>query len=679
MVHPLDGELAVSDWSKRALFKVLTTEPASLAASRAAFLKRVLELRCKLEPDEQKLHSKMPPHINRVMQGKKLLLLKALLEELGYDDLEVMHELIHGVPLTGMQSVPPYAERKVKEAPSNKEVLESEAKWRSKAIISKSTPSVDRQVLADMGDKEVQSGFLSGPFHSPEEVTEALGRADWLANSRFVLYQGIRAKPRVIDDAKSSGLNDAYSSGEKLKLQTIDYVAVLCLLAGKLSARPVVHVELSTGETLTGQRVSSCPSWTGRTLDLRKAYKQMAVSEQDRHLMVLTHEGPDGRLFYISDALPFGARGSVFSFLRTSRALSFLMNIGLSVPSSVFFDDFPSISEGASAASAFDGPHTLLSALGWLYAADEEKCRPFASSFEVLGCRLNLSELSKGSLTMENREGRLETIRTMVDKLRSADDPRTLVPVVQGHLNFASSFIMGRALQPLSRSLGWKLAPDDFTALCDSILATLGKCKPRVISWHSPAPPILLFTDASYEGQFAGIGVVVLGTLGGRPEVFDGSIPESLIKHWQITGQTQVISQAELAVIVAMRGMLKARFAGRRLICFVDNEAARFSLIKGTSGKASMQRLTAAFHEVDLEVPCVTWVERVPSASNPSDDPSRGRTAQCIQALGGVYAGQIKFSEEVLLAITSSTEQTASLKRNLTPLDVLDLLPGLAA
>ena len=72
-----------------------------------------------------------------------------------------------------------------------------------------------------------------------------------------------------------------------------------------------------------------------------------------------------------------------------------------------------------------------------------------------------------------------------------------------------------------------------------------------------------------------------------------------LIRHWQATGQQQVISQAELAVVVAMRHMLKERLSGRRVIYFIDNEAAKFSLLKGTSGKESMQQLTAAFHAVD--------------------------------------------------------------------------------
>ena len=652
---------------------------AAMSKRRTDFLKKVLERRAQLESDEIALHKTMAPHVCRVMKGKKLLLLKSLLVEYGYDDLGVMDELISGAPMTGAQRVPPYAERRIRPAASTKEILEAEAVWRTQAILRKQTPEEDKEILRSLGDKEVGMGFLSGPYSSPDEVTAELGRSDWLVNPRFVLYQGSKAKPRVIDDAKSSGLNDTYSSGERLRLQDIDYVALMCLQAGRMSAKPWVSVALSTGETLAGKAAVVNPSWMGRTLDLRKAYKQMAVAASDRHLMVLTHEGPNGRVFYISDALPFGARGSVVSFLRTSRALSFLMNVAMMVPGAVFFDDFPSITEASSAGSAFDGPHTLLDALGWMYAEDADKCRPFGSCFDVLGCRLDLSSLTTGNLILANREGRLEGIQSMVEKLRAGDNCRSMIPVVQGLLNFASGFIMGRALQPLARSLSWQQDPGQFAELCDSTLVTLGRCKPRSLSWHSPHHPILLFTDAAFEEGAAGIGAVLVDTLGGRPEVYDGQVPEDLIRHWQSTGQQQVISQAELAVVVAMRRMLKERLLGRRVIYFVDNEAARFSLLKGTSGKESMQQLTASFHSVDLSFPSIAWVERIPSESNPADAPSRGRSRECVKAVAGIYSGKIGMPEEVLRAIKSSVGPPTSNARLSMPFDSFVLLPSLAA
>ena len=246
LAHPLDGDLAVSDWTKQAIFDLLTMHPSFIARKRADFLKYVLEMRLKLETEEAALHKAMAPHVQRVMKGKKLLLLKHLLTEFGYDDLGVMNELMHGAAMTGVQEVPP--ERKILAAPSNRQTLESEANWRTRTIVQRSTPEEDREALAAMGNKEVEAGFLSGPFHSAKAVTEELGRSDWLANPRFILYQGAKGKPRVIDDAKSSGLNDAYTSGEQLRLQDIDYVALMCLQGPDVcKTRCVGHFELRPG------------------------------------------------------------------------------------------------------------------------------------------------------------------------------------------------------------------------------------------------------------------------------------------------------------------------------------------------------------------------------------------------------------------------------------------------
>ena len=121
LVHPLDGDLAISDWTKQALFDLLTTPPSSIASKRADFLKHVLEVRSRLEPDEAALHGSMAPHIRRVMKGKRLLLLQHLLAECGYDDMGVMDDLVGGAALTGVQKVPPYADRKISAAASTRD------------------------------------------------------------------------------------------------------------------------------------------------------------------------------------------------------------------------------------------------------------------------------------------------------------------------------------------------------------------------------------------------------------------------------------------------------------------------------------------------------------------------------------------------------------------------------
>lgn len=77
---------------------------------------------------------------------------------------------------------------------------------------------------------EVKLGFLEGPY-SEDEMSVLLGTDQWSFNPRFVLFQGASKKVRIIDDAKKSCPNNAFSSTVKLQLQDVDYVAAMGQLA----------------------------------------------------------------------------------------------------------------------------------------------------------------------------------------------------------------------------------------------------------------------------------------------------------------------------------------------------------------------------------------------------------------------------------------------------------------
>ena len=106
VAHPMDQQLAVKDWAKSAIFRMLTTKPDELTRERTELLKKVLRRRCKLEKDEAKLHAGLPDHVQVVMRTMKILLFKSLLEEYGYDDMGVVDLLVHGVPLSGVNLSP---------------------------------------------------------------------------------------------------------------------------------------------------------------------------------------------------------------------------------------------------------------------------------------------------------------------------------------------------------------------------------------------------------------------------------------------------------------------------------------------------------------------------------------------------------------------------------------------
>ena len=61
----------------------------------------------------------------------------------------------------------------------------------------------------------------------------------------------------------------------------------------------------------------------------------------------------------------------------------------------------------------------------------------------------------------------------------------------------------------------------------------------------------------------------------------------------------------------------------RRVIWFVDNDAARHALIKGASPSGPSAALAGAFWSNEERLGSFSWVERVPTQCNPADGPSR--------------------------------------------------------
>ena len=109
-------------------------------------------------------------------------------------------------------------------------------------------------------------------------------------------------------------------------------------------------------------------------------------------------------------------------------------------------------------------------------------------------------------------------------------------------------------------------------------------------------------------------------------EYFGGTIGPELLECLSHQGlKTQIVGQAELLPCLVARIIWAQRTEGRAVIHYVDNEAARYALIKVTSPTMDSAFLTAAFWKEDSNRKTFSWFERVPSPSNPADAPSRKR------------------------------------------------------
>ena len=151
-------------------------------------------------------------------------------------------------------------------------------------------------------------GWLSAPFDIKDlgpndSLTRRFGISQTSSSSDCVQTK----KTRPIDDFTESLINLSNSTEEKIDIHSVDVILASILLRLRSSG---------------GER----KELNAKAIDLRKAYKQLAISEValgDGNLAVLNPATgrPEAFKCYV---LPFGARAAVQAFCRCSHALWFI-------------------------------------------------------------------------------------------------------------------------------------------------------------------------------------------------------------------------------------------------------------------------------------------------------------------------------------------------------------------
>ena len=629
--HPIDATDHLEPATSYALNFNLKYPAELVSLERKKNLLFAKLLAVQTEAQEKLLHDSLPDSLAKVLSGKRILVWEQLLKKYEYDDMEVVRFMKEGVRLVGSHDSPPCYPEKIKAASLTKSDLENSAVWRRKAIIGKRLEANDpahTRHLEETALEELDMGFIEGPFFSESAVSDYFGHDKWMVVRRFVLVQGAEQKLRPIDDCLEAQLNMGFTSTSYLKLQDVDYIASMALKVAEAVS--------------TGQQKHGSGEWTGKCLDLSKAYKQMGIHPSDRHLAVIYFAGEDNLpRFYVSNSLMFGATAAVYSFNRVSRSIWWLLNKMLLIPCGVFYDDYPLFSPAELASDADASASALLDILGWKHARTGPKGLPFAPRFQVLGRALDLSQVPQGVVVTENKPGRLDRIRQNLAEIKQSGRI-TLheAQVLHGLLRYSCGFFSGKHLfQVCAEIVNFMSASAvsrraNVADFCDYATKMLDQSRPRSISSRGEKRPILVFTDGAWEAGVSGLGAVLLDCASGERHVLAGEVPETLLTHWrQLVGE-QLICQIELYALVAVRWQFRQLLANRRVIWFVDNEAARFSAIKGISATLTMRVLVREFFSLEATFPTFPWIERVPSSSNPADGPSRQSPGEVMALLG---------------------------------------------
>ena len=106
----------------------------------------------------------------------------------------------------------------------------------------------------------------------------------------------------------------------------------------------------------------------------------------------------------------------------------------------------------------------------------------------------------------------------------------------------------------------------------------------------------------------------------GRPDM-------GTVRHYMARQRKTYIAQLEGLGALAPYYTFPARFAGRRVVHFIDNTVAQSALVHGYASSVDMADISNGFHLMAAGLRMAAYFDYVPSKANIADLPSRGEFA----------------------------------------------------
>ena len=610
--HPFDSFSGLPEVVKTACEYVADMRTVDLVNFRCSKLGSWLQLAGKLKSEEEKLKAGMAATRRRILDSKRLLLMKHIIEQEGYEDTSLADDLMTGFSLVGDVPKSNVLPQKMTPASMSTQDLQSNSQRANKALRFMTRSIGDSELDQKLWERtqlEVQRGWLVGPL-SWEELPDGAA-----VSRRFPLAQSEKVRP--IDDFSQSQVNATVTSYEQA---TVDGPDVISALA--------IHLMRSLRD-----KGRSC-ELVGRSLDLASAYRQLAVAESSYEFAYLSIFDPvsQSATLYKQVALPFGSVTAVNAFIRCSRFLQWVAGHCLRIPMSSYFDDYvifapPELSNNTQSALCL-----MLDILGWAFDREGPKSDTFSKQVAALGVVFNLDPTVDGRLEVHNTEKRLcESVAAIERILSTKSLGKRDALVLRGRLAFCDAFIFGRlgriSLQAITQhayAKPFNTAVDDGLSGALQVLRDrMAAARPRQIDLNL-IHTFVLFTDAAFDPvKGAGLGAVLVGPNRKVAAWFGLKLTMIHLQPIFQEGRQTVIGELEtLAAAVALR-LWSRVLTSSKLLLFIDNEGARFSLIKGVSKAPAITSICSIASQVLDESCIMPWFSRVPSPSNLADLPSR--------------------------------------------------------
>jgi hypothetical protein len=252
--HPFDEPPQMHDDIARAIFHMATEGAKGFGERCESEMKRWADTATRLETEEARLHRAMPPEVARVLEGKTIVTFRAMLQEVGYEDKELIGDLTTGFRITGDLGVSNVFERRPEVSEGKKVSWLWGRALEVRAALVDSLKAGHRQdphiqeEISRATSEEVRLGWASGPW-TTQQLDQQLGPR-WVPSRRFGIEQG--AKVRPIDDFSESFVNECVTVREKISFGGVDGLANIVKLWYHVLASDdsAIEIVLNSGEKL---------------------------------------------------------------------------------------------------------------------------------------------------------------------------------------------------------------------------------------------------------------------------------------------------------------------------------------------------------------------------------------------------------------------------------------------
>jgi ribonuclease HI len=606
--HPRTVAVHLSETIKKVLRMNFGGDDYSLTKERSAFLWKWSNRAKELMEEEKRLHASLQPHLQQLLRGKRLLLLKEVLVSLNYPDSTLVDEISSGFTLHGWMQESNVFPKDLKRPEYSLEMVRNMAKGLNPMIFAQVNSTSDDELARATWENTMEELEKQWVWR---DVTSDI--SDVILAKRFGLQQ--KNKIRVIDDCSLGGYNKTYGTKEKLRVHAVDQIAAY-----------LSWICTELGEQLDDELV-------GRTYDLRSAYKQFGVSAETRdQLRLLVWDAEQRRPCMLGvNALPFGAAGSVSAFLRISMALWFIGTVGLKLCWTVFYDDYTVICKKRMSHGTGIAAEALFDLFGMWFAKEGTKAVEFSDQVKTLGLVIRLGRATGPFTVGHTAERRQELCEALEAILKTKCVEPKQAERLRGRMQWFEGYAFGRIAQHSLKTLGeLAMRQQRVVTLTESEVSAIGFLLSRVQSAEAIRitttllDNFLIFTDGACEGdnsKSGSVGGVLVGPNGQILEHFSSEVPSCYMSALLKNSENPIYELELLPVYIALH-LWSHKLISSHVVMYLDNDAARAALCKGYGATSAAQSIVQKVMEQECRCELKTWFARVPTHSNIADGPS---------------------------------------------------------